>query len=145
MIIEVTKPNLVYVLFRHRGTIIGSFVALACLSIAYCLVVTPLYQSSTGLVVNFSRLPSDVPGDTQRTSAQTVTPLDREEILNSYILEIKSVELVRDVINKIGLEDLYPPTFGLNPFAYLIDYLQILSALLARKKNAQWKMPWIAS
>lgn len=125
MLIQPTAPQLVYVVFRRARLIVctaGLIFASACV---YCLVATPKYQAQAGLVAEFSALPSSMPGSTDQSSAPVSTPMDHEEIINSYILELGSSQLLRQVVEEIGVDRLYPKAFSLNPISYLPDFSPI--------------------
>jgi uncharacterized protein involved in exopolysaccharide biosynthesis len=123
MIIELTRANFAYILFRKRRLIGIAAAGVMTLAVLYCILATPQYQSKSALVVSFSPMPSGVPGDGAQASAQAVAPVDHEEIINSYTLELRSADLAREVIKEIGVERLYPPHPGLNPFSYLLSAL----------------------
>jgi succinoglycan biosynthesis transport protein ExoP len=122
MLIQPTAPQLAYIVFRRARLIIGTAAVVFALACLYCVIATPKYEASTSLVAEFSALPSGVPGSSDSSSMPMSTPMDHEEIINSYILELKSPELVRQVVEEIGAERLYPPQGGFNPLALIPDY-----------------------
>lgn len=132
MMIELTRANLVYVLFRRQRVIWT--VAAGCLGLAvlYCIFATSQFQASSGLVVSFSQMPSGVPGQASQAAAQAPAPVDHEEIINSYTLELQSGDLARRVISEIGVEKVYPPYTGLNPLTYL---MAVLNGLLENNSD----------
>jgi uncharacterized protein involved in exopolysaccharide biosynthesis len=105
MIIPLTPPSLIYVVFRQRAAIIGFLLLGLIVTIAYCVLARPLYEADASLVVNFSRQPSQTPGTDQPTTA---TPTDHDEIINSYLLIVQGNALAEQVISEIGLAEMYP-------------------------------------
>ncbi len=120
MVIELTRSHLAYIVFRKRQLIWLVSLAVMALAIAYCILATPQFQSKSGLVVNFSQTPSGVPGEST-PGTQSVAPVDHEEIINSYALELRSADLARQVIQEIGVDKLYPPHASLNPLPYVMS------------------------
>ena len=126
MMIELTRASLTYVVFRRQRviwTVAGACLALAVL---YCIVATSRFQADSGLVVSFSPMPSGVPGQTTQGAEQPPAPLDHEEIVASYTLELQSSDLARRVISEVGVEKVYPPYSGLNPLPYVMAGLSSL-------------------
>jgi uncharacterized protein involved in exopolysaccharide biosynthesis len=105
MVIPLTTPSIIYVVFRQHRVILGCLLLSIMLTIGYCLVATPLYQAETSLVVNFTRDPSSTPGG---HGASEQTPGDHEQIINSYVLMLQGSDLAQQVIGEVGLETLYP-------------------------------------
>jgi uncharacterized protein involved in exopolysaccharide biosynthesis len=118
MLIELTRPNIIHVLFKKRRLITRTALTLLALTFLYCVVATPQYEADGALVVSFTPMPSGVPGQSD-SATQAVAPVDHEEIINSYTLELQSADLARQVISEIGVEKVYPPYSGINPLPYL--------------------------
>ncbi len=118
MIITPTPRDLCRVLVRRKTLVCGT--ALACLAAASCyeIVAPPRFTASTSFVARFSTLPSEVPGSSQ-TAIPDPTPVDHEEIMNSYMLELQSTELLRRVVSGIGPDRIYPHRVALDPLALL--------------------------
>src|SRR5690242_4587598 len=98
MMIELTRANLVYVLFRRQRSIWGIAGGCLALAVLYCVLATPQFQSKSGLVVSFSPMPSGVPGEGSQNGERAPAPVDHEEIINSYAFELQSADLARRVI-----------------------------------------------
>ncbi len=124
MIIELTRSNLIHILFKRRRLIGLAAAGVFALAVAYCIAATPQFLSKSAMVVNFTPLPSGVPSGTPQSAAQAIAPVDHEEIINSYTLELRSAELARQVVEEIGADRLYPPYDGLNPLPYLMGALR---------------------
>ncbi len=109
-------------MFRRSRLIIGTAIVVFALACVYCVVATPKYEASTSLVGEFSALPSGIPGNSGSSTAPLSTPMDHEEIIKSLILELKSPQLIRQVVEELGPERLYPPTTGFNPLTLIPDF-----------------------
>src|SRR6202044_2076239 len=97
MVIELTTPGIVYVLFRQRWVIVGFLSFCLFLAVAYCVIATSKYQADAAVVVNFSR---QITGDTSAARG--------DEIINSYGMVLQSDALAEQVINEVGLAKIYP-------------------------------------
>jgi polysaccharide biosynthesis protein PslE len=121
MLIEVTRANLAYIVFKKQRLIWLTALCVLVLAILYCIIATPKYEAYGALVVSFSPMPSGVPGDAGESANQTSAPVDHEEIINSYALQLQSPDLARQVISELGVEKVYPPYAGLNPIPYIFN------------------------
>ena len=117
MYMPLTAPGIVYVAFRQRAAIIGFVLLGLIVTIAYCLLATPLYEADASLVVSFSRQPNQTPGADQTTVG---TPTDHDEIINSYLLIIQGNALAEQVISEIGLAQMYPNYTETSPVSRLV-------------------------
>jgi uncharacterized protein involved in exopolysaccharide biosynthesis len=110
MLIELTTPGIVYVLFRQRWVILGFLSVCLFLTAAYCLIATSKYQADAAVVVNFSR---QITGDTSadRSGANQPSAAGADEIINSYGMVLQSDALAEQVINQVGPAKLYPQLF----------------------------------
>ena len=110
MIIELTTPGVLYVLFRQQRVIIGFLAFFLFLTVAYCLIATPKYEANASVAVNFNRqLTGDV-GD--HGPANLPNAAGADEIINSYGMVLQSDSLAEQVINEIGPAKIYPHIFG---------------------------------
>jgi succinoglycan biosynthesis transport protein ExoP len=107
MVIELTTPGIVYVLFRQRWVIVGFLSFCLFLAVAYCVIATSKYQADAAVVVNFSR---QITGDTSadRGGANQPSAAGADEIINSYGMVLQSDALAEQVINEVGLAKIYP-------------------------------------
>jgi len=133
MIIKSTPTQVGYVVFRHARLITIMSLSIFGLACLYCLVATPKYDAKASLVAEFSALPSGVPGGAESSAAPVSTPMDHEEIVNSYIGELDSTELLRRIVDELGPNNLYPKHFSLNPLAWLPKFDAPASANLAHE------------
>ncbi len=109
MIIELTTPGVLYVLFRQRRVIIGFLSFFLFLTVAYCLVATPKYEADASVTVNFNRqLTGDV-GDHGASNLPNASGAD--EIINSYGMVLQSAALAEQVITEVGPAKMYPHIF----------------------------------
>ncbi len=109
MIIELTTPGILYVLFRQQRIIIGFLASFVFLTVAYCLVATPKYEADASVTVNFNRqLAGDV-GDHGPSNLPNAAGAD--EIINSYGMVLQSDKLAEQVINEVGPAKIYPHIF----------------------------------
>jgi uncharacterized protein involved in exopolysaccharide biosynthesis len=132
MIIELTRSNLAYVFFKKMRIIAMTTLCVLGLAILYCIIATPKYQSQSGLVVNFTPIPSGLPGDSSQPATQVNAPVDHEEIINSYAMELQGPELARQVIAEIGVDKVYPPYDGLNPVPYILGAIGHVSEYFSK-------------
>lgn len=109
MLIELSTPGIVYVLFRQRKVILGFFLFFFLLAVAYCLIATSKYEADAAVVVNLSRqLSGDVSAD-HSLASQSASEID--ELVNSYSMILGSDALAAQVINEVGLDKLYPKLY----------------------------------
>jgi uncharacterized protein involved in exopolysaccharide biosynthesis len=106
MVIQLNGAGVLYVVFKQQRMILGTLAVFMALAVLYCFLTTPLYESSTQLVANFTKAPSTAPGPTSQSNVGT--PMDHEEVINSYVLMLSATELAEEVIRTIGLETVYP-------------------------------------
>jgi uncharacterized protein involved in exopolysaccharide biosynthesis len=106
MVIQLNGAGVLYVVFKRQGTILGTLAIFMALAVLYCLLTTPVYLASTQLVANFTKAPSTAPGSTSQSNV--ATPMDHEEVINSYVLMLSATELAAEVISTIGLDTVYP-------------------------------------
>ncbi len=119
MIIAPTPRDVGRVLAKRRRLIAGT-TALALLSVTtYQRGATPRCAASTSFVARFSTIPTEVPGSVTGSTMPSPTPVDHEEIMNSYMLELQSRELLQRVVADIGPDRIYPHHLSLNPLALL--------------------------
>ncbi len=107
MVLEPTWRDIAGVFFRRKLVVATTFLIVVGSAVAYILYATPLYRSDATLLVRFGA--SLVPSIGSRESApQQLASNERREILNSDGELLKSTDLIRSVIDKIGLAALYP-------------------------------------
>lgn len=109
MLIELTTPGVLYVLFRQRRVILGFLGFFVLLAVTYCLIATPRYEADASVVVNFGRqLTGDV-GNDHAGNEQSAASMD--EIITSYGMVLQSDAVARDVINGVGFAKIYPALY----------------------------------
>jgi uncharacterized protein involved in exopolysaccharide biosynthesis len=110
MVIELTTPGLLYVLFRQRWVILGFLSFCLLLTVAYCVIATSKYEANAAVVVNFSR---QLTGDTSadRGGANQPSATGTDEIITSYGMVLQSDSLAEQVINEVGPAKMYPHLF----------------------------------
>jgi len=101
----VTMPEVLAIAFRHRKKILLAFLVPLSLAVAALFVLPPVYRAGTSLIVKTGReYMAGVQGETS-TSAPTST---KQEEVNSEIAIMTNRAVFEEVINKIGLKNLYP-------------------------------------
>jgi uncharacterized protein involved in exopolysaccharide biosynthesis len=111
MLIELTTPGIVYVLFRQRWVILGIFSFFLLLTVGYCIVSTTSYEANASVIVNFTRqLSGDVSGD--RSAANAPNAAGADEIITSYGMVLQSDALGGEVIREVGPQVIYPALFA---------------------------------
>jgi polysaccharide biosynthesis transport protein len=111
MMIELTSPGILYVLFRQRRVILAFLLSCLFLTVAYCVIATSKYQADAAVVVNFSRqITGDTSGD--RGGANQPSAAGADEIITSYGMVLQSDALAEQVINEVGPAKLYPQLFA---------------------------------
>lgn len=92
--------------FRHRWRFIGAFAAVMALAIAAVLVLKPAYKSEALLLVKFNNRTAMT--DTVAGAAISAQSTERREVMNSQAQILKSHDLLREVVTKVGVARLYP-------------------------------------
>jgi uncharacterized protein involved in exopolysaccharide biosynthesis len=94
------------ILFKERLKLIIVFVVLCVVVIGYSYLLTPYYEATSRLLVKSGREFQTRSDPNQPTVA--VPSSTKQEIVNSEIQILTSRDLIEAVINKIGVEKLYP-------------------------------------
>ena len=92
--------------FRHRWRFIGAFSAVMALAIGAVLALAPKYKSDALLLVKFNGRATVT--DTVSGAAIPAQSTERREVMNSQAQILKSHDLLRDVVAKVGVARLYP-------------------------------------
>jgi uncharacterized protein involved in exopolysaccharide biosynthesis len=121
MVIELTPPGIVYVVFRQRRVILTFLLLCFVLTVAYCLWATPRYEADASVVVTFNRQLTGSVGADQSASSAPSNPADVDEIVNSYSLVFQSNALAEQVINEISLPKMYPNFASETVLSRMID------------------------
>lgn len=131
MVIELSTPGIVYVLFRQRWVILGFFSCFLFLAFAYCLIATSRYEADAAVVVNLNR---QLTGDVSDRGNAAQTQAGTDEIVNSYSMVLQSDALAAQVINEVGFDKVYPhlyeqvaPSQGSWSFSDIQEFLGIHS------------------
>lgn len=98
--------------FRRRSRMLQIFIAALVLVAAAIFLRPRLYETRARILVKYT---SEYVYRPQVGEARLPIALAPEEILNSEISILTSEGLVREVIQEIGAEKLYPGAFGLKP------------------------------
>jgi uncharacterized protein involved in exopolysaccharide biosynthesis len=111
MLIELTTPGILYVLFRQRRVILGFLLGFMFLAVAYCIVATSKYEADASVIVNFTRqLTGDVNAD--RGGGGVPNAAGGDEEINSDSMVLQSSVLAETVINEVGPAKMYPKIFA---------------------------------
>lgn len=92
--------------FRHRWRFIGAFCAVMALAIGAVLALKPAYKSDALLLVKFNNRAAMA--DTVAGAAIQAQSTERREVMNSQAQILKSHDLLRDVVEVVGVARLYP-------------------------------------
>ncbi len=93
------------VLFRRRAQILSVFIGIVGATAIVSLLIPPTYDAESTLLLKVGREYAD-PGELR--SAMPGPTWDRRDLLNSEINILTSHEVLRDVVNSMGVETLYP-------------------------------------
>ncbi|HME41664.1 MAG TPA: GumC family protein [Syntrophorhabdales bacterium] len=104
-----TLRDIAYIVFKHKKKLLLTFcVTVACVAIV-SLLMTPVYQASSKILVKFGRentyMPA-VPGGGGYMPV-LVDPA-REERVNAAVEMIKGQKVIEGVIQKMGVKNIYP-------------------------------------
>jgi len=107
MIVQPSFREAVQTFFRRKFTFLLVFGGVCLAGAAYLLLATPLYLSTTSLVVRFDQHTTPNIDRTEQTTQQLGSN-ERREILHSDAAILRSPDIARRVIDQIGLARLYP-------------------------------------
>ena len=107
MVLEPTWRDIAGTFFRRKLAIVVTFLIVVGAGVAYIMYATPLYRSDSTLLVRFGSNLVPAMGARQEVSQQLQSN-ERHEVLSSDGELLKSADLIRSVIQKIGLAKLYP-------------------------------------
>lgn len=103
---DLSSRELLSILFKEKLKLVGVFVVLSALVIGYSFALAPYYEATTRLLVKSGREFQTRSDPNQPVVA--VPSSTKQEIVNSEIQILTSRDLIEAVINKIGIERLYP-------------------------------------
>ena len=106
---QFTPRDFAHVIFKHKKNMIIIFCAIVACDAIVSLVMTPVYRADSKILVKFGRenvYTPAVPGAS--SSLPVLVDPQREEHINSAIEMIKGQKVVETVIQKIGLQNIYP-------------------------------------
>lgn len=111
MIVQPSFRETILTFFRRKFTFLLVFGAACLAGAGYLLVKTPMYLSSTALVLRFDQ--QTVPDiDRTRNPTQALGSNERREIIYSDADILHSPDLARRAITSIGLARVYPKIAG---------------------------------
>ena len=102
-----------FMLFRQKWKIVGCSAAGVLLAITIWVTKPPLYSSETELLIRYvvdSKLPQGPGNDSQIK----VPDLRGENIMNSEVRILTSLDLAKDVVNVVGAEKILAKAGGGN-------------------------------
>jgi uncharacterized protein involved in exopolysaccharide biosynthesis len=141
------------VLFKHKASILGIFVATVVTVTVGSFVIAPVYESNASLLV---KIGGEYINRPEVGDMWNVMVVNQEEIVNSEIQILTSRELVEKVITSMGIATIYPriasdPPVKITPFeASVIRFSKDLTAEGVKKSSVievsfQHKDPKIAA
>jgi len=108
MIVQPDFRGTINAFLRRKGLFI-LVAGLACaVGAAYLLVTQPLYQSGASLVVRFDNNQAAPNIDRTMNTTQQLGSNERREIIYSDADILRSRDVIKDTINTLGLERVYP-------------------------------------
>jgi uncharacterized protein involved in exopolysaccharide biosynthesis len=107
--------GLLTVLFKHKKTVFGIFLAVVLAGVGYLLIAEPKYESVAQLIVRFGD--RSIP-TVDRTQAVELTPSDRREIVLAHAAILGSHDLAEATINAFGIDKVYPDIVADPPTAW---------------------------
>src|SRR5262245_66490611 len=110
--VAVSLRDALVIAFKFRTRALAVLLGCLGLAIALCLVMTPIYASSTSLLVKLGRELVYRPeiGTTNNVTAPPV--IDKDEIIASNIAIMTSRDIIERAITTVGIEQLYPDLLG---------------------------------
>ncbi len=103
---SVTIRDILASFFRQYKTFRLIFFVAILFGVVSLVISTPLYEASGSLLIKFG---ADADAKvTETKSGEPLTPSDRREIIQSNIDIIRSHDLLKMVIEKVGIERVYP-------------------------------------
>src|SRR5690349_10815284 len=101
----ITVPEILAIAFRQRFKIMFALLVPIALAVTALFVLAPVYRAESSLIVKTGReYMAGVQGETS-TTAPTST---KQEEVNSEMAIMSNRTVFEEVINKIGLKNLYP-------------------------------------
>lgn len=105
MYMELSLRGILNALFKHQLKMIVIAGVIVCIGLIYSLGIGKRYDSHASLLVKFGQ---DAVSGLERNSQKDAVRYDRSEILKSYVKILKSRDLLKAAVEKIGHERLYP-------------------------------------
>ncbi len=108
-----TLRDIAYILFKHKQKMIITFGATLLTVIVGSLLMTPVYQASSKILVKFGRENVYMPAVSRGGGSEAiVVDPSREEHINSAIDLLKEQNVIEAAIRKIGVKNIYPQLRG---------------------------------
>lgn len=98
--------DFLYVLFKHRKQIVFIFAAIVVVTAIVSFIITPVYESNANLLVKIGR--EYAPKSDVGSDARNYMVVNQQEIINSEIQILTSLELYEKVVGAMGIATLYP-------------------------------------
>jgi uncharacterized protein involved in exopolysaccharide biosynthesis len=115
MRVTFTPRNIAVMLFKRRRTLEVFFGACVVLTSVYLLVVTYKYESNATVIVNLNA--RDLADQGNNTTGQGQLSADlAKEIVESQISILTSLDVARDVFEKLGIDKVYPAIAAETPW-----------------------------
>jgi len=107
----IVPPNLrdwTGLFFRRKGLFVGTVVVVLAAGGGYLLWATPQYRSQAAVVVRFDDQSFPQTDMAKDSTASVTAQADRHETVLAHADILTSPDLAREVIEKVGLERVYP-------------------------------------
>lgn len=108
MQIELTSRGLLWTFFRQHRKISLVFAFCTLIGFVYAFTATRYYESAGSLLVRFGRSAQPEIARQLQSTSEEFSQNDRRERLQTYLQILKSRDLVRSLIQNIGIKKLYP-------------------------------------
>ena len=115
-------------LWRRRLLVASIFGAVMLVAGLYTAFATPMYEATSLLLIKFGR--EYVYQDDVGTGGGGIVPRGRETLINSEIQILRSAEVVKGVVETMGVEALYPELAAAPPPGQPVDSVAAARFLL---------------
>jgi len=119
MVVGMGMRDVLVIAFKYRIRVVSVFAGFVALAIVASILMTPIYASTTSLLIKLGR---ELVYRTE-VGASTASPppvIDKDEVLASNIAIMTSRDILERVIATVGLDTLYPDILSPSPLSQTI-------------------------
>jgi len=123
---ENNTRDILNVLFKHQRKILLTFLVIVAVATVNAFFATPVFETQSSILIKFGREYAYRP---EVGEDRPPVALDRQDLINSEIEILMSRDLIDQVVQKIGIERLYPgldeppPLFSMDTLRAALDSL----------------------